>query len=306
VRAVTTDALRVTARKQCRPGHDGLSLAVTFGTCSERIQGRGVLMSVTGRAYAVWGFASRCVRGVDIHVAARAIRGHRLLILMRTVAVQARGGGVHGNGRDLALGLVVAARAISRAVRFERAGVGCIRLAVVARERVAIHAICMHAGTEAFLRQAARVLDRGASGVARRTANRRNRAHRSGVQLMTLIARDVLFDHMHAVPSHTAIRPPIQLDVHAFARRSSSALVRTLRGTADDSGKHEHADQQNDEEPNEATQDPRIIRISNPTCDCGNLVTHEFPTEHSNPNTKSPAGGSAFELKQASKVCHSD
>jgi hypothetical protein len=269
VRAVAANALRVTSGEQCRYRHDGLSLAVTFGTRGERIQGGGVLMSVTGRAHAVWGFAGRGVRGVDVHVAACAIGGHRLLILMRAVAVQARGGGVHGHGRDLALGLVVAARAISRTVRFERASVGGVGVAVGAREGVAIHAIRMHAGTEALLRQAARVLDRGASGMARRTANRRNGAHRSGVQLMTLIARDVLLDHVHAVPSHAAIRPPVQLDVHAFARRPCSALVRTLRGTTDDSGEHEQADEQNDGEPHEATQGPRIIRISNPTCDCG-------------------------------------
>jgi hypothetical protein len=266
---VATDALRVTASEQCRYRDDRLSLAVTFGTRGEGIRGGRVLMGVARGARAVRSFAGRGVRGVDVQVAARASGGHRLLILMRAVAAQARAGSVHGNGRDLALGLAVAARAISRAVRFERAGIGCVRVALCARERVATHAIGVHAGAEALLCQPARVLDRRASGVALRAASRRNRAHRSSVQLMTLITRDVLFDYVHAVPGHAAIRAPIQLDVHAFARRPRSALVSALPRTADDRGEQEHADQQKDGEPNEAAQGPRIIRISNPTCECG-------------------------------------
>ena len=273
VRSMTADALRMTPGEQCRCRDDGLSLAVTFGTRGDGIRSGSVLMGVAGRAHTVRGFVGCSVTGVDVHVATRAIGRHRLLILMRVVAVQARRAGVHGNGRDLALGLVVAARTISRAVRFERTAIARIRLAVVARERMAIHAIRVHAGAEALLRQATRVLDRGPGRMARRTTSRRNRAYRSGVQLMTqlmaLIARDVLIDHVHAVPSHAAIGPPIQLDVHAFARRSCSALVSPLRGTADDCGKQEHADEQSDGEPNEAAQDSRMIRISNPTCDCG-------------------------------------
>ena len=270
---MTADTLAVTSAEQCCRRHDRLSLAVAFGARSEGIGGGRVLMRVTSRAHAVWGRAERGVRRMDGRVAARAVSGDRFLVLVRAVTVQARGRGVHGNGRDLALGLVVAARTISRAVRFERTAIARIRLAVVARERMAIHAIRVHAGAEALLRQATRVLDRGARRMARRTTSRRNRAYRSGVQLMTqlmaLIARDVLIDHVHAVPSHAAIGPPIQLDVHAFARRSCSALVSPLRGTADDCGKQEHADEQSDGEPNEAAQDSRMIRISNPTCDCG-------------------------------------
>ncbi len=241
VRPVAADALRVTAGEQCRRWHDGLSLAVTFGTRGEGIRGGSVLMAVAGRAHAVRGLAGCGVAGADVCVAARASRGYRLLILMRAVTAQAGAGGVHGNGRDLALSLAVAARAIPRAVRFERAGVGCLRLAIVSSERMAIHAISVHAGTEALLRQAARVLDRSARGMARRATSRRNRAHRSRVQLMTLITSDVLFDHVHAVPGHESIRPPIQWDVDAFARRSRRALARTLGGTADNGGKHEHA-----------------------------------------------------------------
>jgi hypothetical protein len=266
--------LGVPAREQRRRRHDRLNFAVTFGASSERIRGRRVLVRVARRAHAVLGFARCGMRGLHVPVAARASRGNGLLILVRAVTVQTRGRCVHGHGRDLALGLGVATCTISRAVRFESARARRARRArreeriVRARERMAIHAVCVHAGTEALLCQPGCVLNRRARGVARRTTNRRHGTQRSSADFVTLVARNMLLDHVHAVPGDAAVRAPIQLDVHALARRSALSSARPCGGTTDDQGEQHYAEQRGDGEPIRAVQDAPMIRTSNPTCDC--------------------------------------
>jgi len=228
---------------------------VALDARGEGVRGGRMLVRVTRGAHPVRGLAEGGVRAVDGRVATRAIRGDRLLILMRPMAVQARGRGMHGNGRDLALHLPMAARAISRPVRLEGAAVEHIGRAVVAREGVAIHAIGVHARAKTLLRESRGMLDGRASGVAGRTPNRRHRPHGRRGELVALATRDVLLDDVHAVPGHAAIRAPTQFDVNPSARCATRAFVRTRAGTADQSGEHQQAEQYENGEPTKAKQD---------------------------------------------------
>jgi hypothetical protein len=261
VRLMTRDALAVPTGKQRRGRHDRLGRAVTLGARGERVGGGRVLMRVASRAHAVRRFAERRVRRVNVVMAAGAVRGGGLLILVRVVAVQARGGSVHRHRRGFTLHLVMAARAVFGAIRLEhasgveRASVERAALAVFAGKGVTIHAIGVHTGPKALLGQPRRMCDAGASGMAHRTTHRRHRADRRRVQLVAAAARDVLTDHVHLVAGHAAIRAPAQLHVQPFAGRCARALRRTRSGTSTHNGEQEQAAQRQNGEPNGVLHD---------------------------------------------------
>jgi hypothetical protein len=148
---------------------------------------------------------------------------------MWAVAIQARGRRVHGYRRDAALCVLMATCALARLVRLQRAaiqvGEGRVASAVVG-ESVAIHAVCVSPRAEALLRQARRVFDGRSGRVARRTATGRDRAHRSRVELVTGVAGDSMFLHVHAVPRDAPILAPISRDVDPSAGRAARAFFR--------------------------------------------------------------------------------
>jgi len=278
VRLMTTHALRVSPREQRAGWYDRLSFAVAFDAAGERSRGGRVLMSMTGRAHAVRRLSKCRVRGLDVVVAARAVRGDRLLILMRPVAVQTRNTGVHRDRRNLALSLRVAADAIARAVRLENAAVERVRRAGEVRERVAVHAVRVHPRTEALLGEPRRMLDGGACRVAVRTANRRYDSNRRSVELMTLVARDVLIHDVHPVTTDAAVRAPAQLHVDPFAWRAARTFVRLFARTSAQNGDDEHTEQRENGEPNGVLQSwACTMHFKTRTCERGVLAKSQYP-----------------------------
>ncbi len=279
VRLMTTHALGVSSREQRAGWHDRLSFAVAFDAAGKRGGGGRVLMSVTSRAHAVRGLSKRRVRSVDVVVAARAVRGDRLLILVRPMAVQTGNAGVHRDRRNLALSLRVAADAIARAVRLENAPVERICRAREARERVAVHAVCVHSRTEALLGEPRRVLDGGACRVAARTAKRRHHSDRRCVELMTLVARDVLIHDVHPVTADAAIHAPAQLHVDPFAWRAARTFVRLFPRTSAQNGDDEHTGQRENGEPNGVLQSwACTMHFKTRTCERGVLANAPIPS----------------------------
>jgi len=226
---MTAHALRVPTGKQCRCRHDGLVLAVTVDARRHGIRSRRVLMRVTGRAHAVARLVELRMRGADVLVAIVACRSDRLLILMRRVAMQARGRGVDRYGGELPLGLLMTTRAIARAVRLEHCDAGRRVAGVVGGERMTAHAVRARTGAQALLRGAGGVFDARLGCMAKRAATGRDLSHRAFVEFVTLVARDVLLHDVQRVAGHAAVRAPLLLNVHASARRSCRALVRARR-----------------------------------------------------------------------------
>ena len=110
---------------------------------------------------------------------------------------------MHGDCRDSALGLIVTTRALAWLVCLQRAAVGAVQRGVapaVHRERVAVDAIGVRAGSKAGLCEPRRVLDGRAGRVAGCTTARRDGSHgRRAVHFMTGFASNVLLFHVHTV-----------------------------------------------------------------------------------------------------------
>ncbi len=102
VRPVAADALRVTAGDQCRRWHDGLSLAVTFGTRGERAsEAERVDGCVCGRSCTRRSGPCRLRRGWCGCLRGSSLRKPRIPASdpdAVAVTAQAGAGGVHGTG----------------------------------------------------------------------------------------------------------------------------------------------------------------------------------------------------------------
>jgi hypothetical protein len=156
---------------------------------------------------------------------------------MGAVTIQARGRRVHGYSRGPALYVLMAACALARLVRLERAAVCAIENGIavaVAGEGMAIHAVGVNTAAETLLGQARRVFDGRSRFVARRATTGRNRTDGSRVQCMTGVAGDPVLCHVHAVPRDAPVLTPVGLDVDPSAGGAAGALLRArarLRAT---------------------------------------------------------------------------
>jgi len=127
------------------------------------------------------------------------------------------------------LGSVVPFRRVapdaSRRRRDVRQRVRAAVLETVGRESVARHAIGRDSGTELRLRLSFGVFEPSLNGVARRAAQGRHLTDRIAGELMTSVARDVLFDDVLGVTAHAAVGLPREGDVDA---QPGSATVHLL------------------------------------------------------------------------------
>jgi hypothetical protein len=215
MRLMTIHALGVAASKQRAFRHDRRLLAVAFAARGQCGRGRRVLLRVARRAHSVLRLAERGMRSADRTVTAGAGRGDRRLILMRTVTAHTLGRGVHDDSGDLTLCFGVTTCAVSWAVGLERAAIARVGLTRVAGEGVTIGAIGACRFTEALLSQPSGVFDACPVLVAGRAATRRYHADRSGIQLVTAVTGNALFDHVHPMTRDTSIGAPSQWHVNA-------------------------------------------------------------------------------------------
>lgn len=253
VRPMATGALGVTARKQRRRGDDRLLGGVTAGAAEARSHALGVLVRVTSLANLSRSFARRGMRRVHVVVAVGARRALRLGIIVRAVAGQALLSAVHLDRRNVALLLGMAALAIAGRERVQHwderpgattadaaapasitaagaagataaapaaEGVSGIHhadlvfvAAAVERENVAAGAIGFGARAELLRGLFARVLDVSLLLVAAGAARGVDLADLVVRHLVTLGARRLVLDDVHAVAGDCARDAPRFLHV---------------------------------------------------------------------------------------------
>jgi hypothetical protein len=243
MRLMTTHALGVAADEQRAFRHNRRILAVAFAARAERGRGRRVLLRVARRTHSVLRLAERGMRRADRAVAASAGRRDRRLISMRTVTTHTLGRGVHDDSGDLTLCLGVTTCAVSWAVGLERAAIARVGLTRIAGEGVTIGAIGAGRFTEALLSQPSGVFDARPVLVAGRAATRRYHTDGRGTQLVTEVAGNALFDHVHPMTRDTSIGAPSQWHVNTLARRTTRARGSSLARTSAESRQHERGEQ---------------------------------------------------------------
>jgi hypothetical protein len=179
--------------------------------------GGRVLLLVTGSAGLGQGLAMNRVCGLHV-VTLGASSGRRLLIVVRTVAVDAVAGMVHLHGGRLALLLQVAAPAVGRGVHH-----GWVVAGVGHGKRMAGRAIRPRFRSKALARLLHGMLDARLFIVARCTTLGQDLPNRITGELVALATRDLLVDNVHPVAAHFTCRLPLGMNVHTAAGGATRA-----------------------------------------------------------------------------------
>ena len=164
------------------------------------------------------------MRGADLLMAARTVRGDWRVIPMRLVAARAIGRSVHDHSGDVVLLLAMATQAILCRERFNEPAIVGSGGRRRAREGVTAHTLGSRARPIVPLRLTDGVFDARLRCMASRTTSGRHTADRARLQIVAAIAGDVLLSDVHAVPGHAAIRRPLRLHLGAVPARVASAL----------------------------------------------------------------------------------
>lgn len=221
---MATDALAMTIREQRGRRHDGPSLAVTLDASAERVRGRSVLVRVARRAHAVGRLSLRSMFGVDVSVAARAVRRDRCSVLVRAMTAQALARGVRDDRRDAALIFQMTASAVLGAEGLEDTAVELIVGVAVTRECMTHHAVGLGIVSEARRRLARSVLDSGLIRVTGGAAARRHGSNGRAVERVATTTGNALLEDVHLMANGAAVRAPLRLDVQALAWCAADAM----------------------------------------------------------------------------------